>query len=402
MADALDSGSSGDSPMRVQIPPSAPKVFYFMENLIFNAKIIEKGKEEGKNFVVLDNTLFYPDGKGGQIGDRGKIDSKEVFYVKEKDGKIFHFLNEIPENDEVSCEINKERRIEISREHTAQHLLSRVLLNLYNLETLSFHMGEEYSTIDTPYFDLKDEDFENIEIEVMKIIEEGRPVKKYFVDENELKNLELRKEEDIKGKIRIVEIENFDKTMCGGTHVDNTKDILIFKLIKSEKIKVDMLRIYFKSGFRAYKDYFKKDIILKKISKENNVGIEEIEFFIKKLKEESEDNYKKYKEAKEEFIKLYLKLKISKRVLEEIDFLNQEDFINIGKELIKSGVNFVFLYNKESGVIFIKEFQNLNYETILSKLKENFNIKGGGKDFISIKLNDKGKEIEKFLWQMIE
>ncbi len=373
-----------------------------MENLIFNAKIIEKGKEEGKNFVVLDNTLFYPDGKGGQIGDRGKIDSKEVFYVKEKDGKIFHFLKEIPENDEVLCEINKERRIEISREHTAQHLLSRVLLNLYNLETLSFHMGEEYSTIDTPYFDLKDEDFEKIEMEVMKIIEEGRPVKKYFVDENELKNLELRKEEDIKGKIRIVEIENFDKTMCGGTHVDNTKDILIFKLIKIEKIKVDMLRIYFKSGFRAYSDYFKKDIILKKISKENNVGIEEIEFFIKKLKEESEDNYKKYKEAKEEFIKLYLKLKISKRVLEEIEFLNQEDFINIGKELIKSGANFVFLYNKESGIIFINEFQNLNYETILSKLKENFNIKGGGKDFISIKINDKGKEIEKFLWQMIE
>lgn len=388
--------------MRVQIPPSAPKVIYFMENLIFNAKIIEKGEEEGKNFVILDNTLFYPDGKGGQLGDRGKIDNKEVFFVKEKDGKIFHFLNELPEKNEVLCEINEERRVEISREHTVQHILSRVLLNLYNLETLSFHMGDEYSTIDVPYFNFEDKDFEKIELSVMKIIEDGRPVKKYFVDENEIKNLDLRKEEDIKGMIRIVDIEKFDKTMCGGTHVDNTKDILIFKIMKSEKIKGGMLRIYFKSGFRAYSDYLKKDSILKKISKENNVGIEEIDLFIKKLKEDSEENYKKYKEVKEEFIKLYIKSKYSKKVLEEINFLNQEDFIYIGKELIKSGANFVFLYNKESGVIFINELQNLNYEIILSKLKENFNIKGGGKDFISIKLINNGKEIEKFLWQMIE
>lgn len=373
-----------------------------MENIIFYAKVIEKGEEKDKKFVVLDNTLFYPDGKGGQIGDRGKIDNKEVFYVKEINGKIFHFISDFPEKDMVLCEIDKERRVEISREHTSQHILSRVLLNLYNLETLSFHMGEEYSTIDIPYFDFKNDDFEKVEMEVMKIIEEGRDVKKYFVDESEIENLNLRKEEDIKGKIRIVEIEDFDKTMCGGTHVDNTKDILIFKLIKSEKIKGDMLRIYFKSGFRAYSDYLKKDSILKKISKENNVGFEEIELFIKRLKEVNEENYKKFKEIKEEFIKLYLKSKISKKVLEEIDFLNQEDFIYIGKELLKIGTNFVYLYNKENGVIFINKLENLNYEIILSKLKENFDIKGGGRDFISIKLNNNGKEIEKFLWQMIE
>ncbi|MCX8095631.1 MAG: alanyl-tRNA editing protein [Caldisericia bacterium] len=373
-----------------------------MYKLNFIAKVLEKGEIENKKFVILDNTYFYPDGKGGQLGDRGKIEGKDILYVKEINGKIFHFLSDFPEKDEVICEIDKNRRVEISREHTAQHILSRVILNLFNLETLSFHMGEEYSTIDIPYIDFKDEDIEKIELNIMKVIEEGRLVKKYFIDESEARKLNLRKEEEIKEKIRIVEIENFDITMCGGTHVDNTKDILIFKLTKTEKIKGNLLRIYFKSGYRAYSDYLKKDYILKKISKENNIGIEEIDIFLRNLKDEREENYKKLKLIKEEFIKLYLKSNNSKKILENIDFLNQEDFVYIGKELLKNGSNFVFLYNKDVGVIFLNECQNLNYHYILNKLKENFNIKGGGKDFISIKLNNNGKEIEKFLCQMIE
>jgi alanyl-tRNA synthetase len=350
-----------------------------MENLNFRAKIVEKGKENDKYFVILDNTEFYPDGKGGQLGDRGQIDGKEVLLVKEINGKILHFLYEIPEENEVICKIDKERRLEISREHTAQHILSRILLNLYNLETLSFHMGDEYSTIDIPYFNFKDEELEKIELSVMKIIDEGREVKKYFIDESELKNYKLRKEEEIREKkIRIVEIENFDITMCGGTHVDNTKDILIFKITKIEKIKGNNLRIYFKTGFRAYYDFLKKDSILRKISKE------------------------KLKSVKEEFLKIYLKTKINKKVFESIEFLDQEDLIYLGKEFIKNGANFVYLYNKNFGVIFLNEIKNLNYDIILSKLKDSFNIKGGGKDFISIKLNENGKEIEKFLWKMIE
>lgn len=373
-----------------------------MEDLIFKAKIVEKGKDGDKYFVVLNKTLFYPDGKGGQLGDRGKIEGKEVFLVKEIDGKIFHFLDEIPEKEEVICEINKDRRLEISREHTAQHILSRVILNLYKLETLSFHMGEEYSTIDIPYFNFKDEELEKIELNVMKVIEEGKEVKKYFIDEIELKKFNIRKEDEIKGKIRLVEIENFDITMCGGTHVDNTKDILIFKIIKSEKIKGNNLRIYFKSGFRAYLDFLKKDSILKKLSRENSVGIEEINNFIFKLKEVCEENYKKFKNIKEEFLKIYLKFKNEKSIFENIEFLEQGDFIFLGKELIKKGANFVFLYNKNSGVIFLNEIENLNYDIILSKLKEKFNLKGGGKEFISLKLNGDGKEIEKFLWEMIK
>ena len=141
-----------------------------MEDLVFKAKIVEKGKDGDKYFVVLNKTLFYPDGKGGQLGDRGRIEGKEVCLVKEIDGKIFHFLVELPENEDVICEIDKDRRLEISREHTAQHILSRVILNQYNLETLSFHMGEEYSTIDIPYFNFNNEELEKIELSVMKII----------------------------------------------------------------------------------------------------------------------------------------------------------------------------------------------------------------------------------------
>ncbi|MBC7194245.1 MAG: alanyl-tRNA editing protein [Caldisericia bacterium] len=373
-----------------------------MDEFKFKAKVLETGKKDGKDFVVLDKTYFYPDGKGGQLGDRGKIDDKDVLYVKEENGKIFHFISSQIEKDVVFCEIDKNRRLEISREHTSQHILSRVILNLFNLETVSFHMGEEYSTIDIPYFEFSPTHFEKIEFEVMRIIDEGRGVKKYFVEESEIKKLSIRKEEDIKGKIRIVEIENFDLTMCGGTHVDNTKDILLFKIIKSEKIKGDLLRIYFKSGFRAYKDYQLKDGILKNLSNSFGVGFLEIENFINKLKEEGELNYKKFKSVKSEYINLYINSKDKDFIFDNLNFLNQEDFIFIGKELIKKGALFVFLYNSEVGVIFSSEKLNLNLKDLLIKLIEKFDLKGGGKDFLSIKLNNNGKEIEKFLWEEIK
>jgi alanyl-tRNA synthetase len=372
-----------------------------MDEFKFKAKIIERNIKDGKNFVVLDKTLFYPDGKGGQLGDRGKIENSEVILVKEDEGKILHFIESPIEKDDVICEIDKERRLEISREHTSQHILSRILLNLYDLETLSFHMGEDYSTIDIPYFEFKIDDLEKIEFEVLKIIEEGRKIKKYFIEKDDLNKLSLRKEEEIKGKIRIVEIENFDLTMCGGTHVENTKDILIFKIIKIEKIKSNFLRIYFRSGFRAYKDYQSKDKILKKLSNKFGVSFQEIDNFIQKIIENSEENYKKLKLLKNDFINLYISTKNENIVFDNLDLLNQEDLIYIGKELIKKGSLFVFLYNKENGLIFSSENINLNLKDLLSKLIEKFNIKGGGKDFLSIKTDNKGKEIEKFLWEKI-
>ncbi len=372
-----------------------------MNDYIFKTKIKERGSKDNKNFVVLDKTLFYPDGKGGQLGDRGKIDGVDVIYVKEENGKILHFISSQIEKDEVCCEIDKERRLEISREHTSQHILSRVILNLFNLETLSFHMGEEYSTIDTPYFEFNSSLIERVEFEVMKIIEDGRKVKKYFVEEGELEKLSIRKEGYVKGKIRIVEIENFDMTMCGGTHVDNTKDILLFKIIKNEKIKENLERIYFKSGFRAYKDFQIKDKVLKSLSMRFGVGLFEIENFINKLKEKEEENYKNLKSIKSEFMNLYLKYKGGDFVFDNLNFLNQEDFIYIGKELIKNGALLVFLYNKDIGVIFLSEKIKLNLNDLLIKLIEKFNVKGGGKDFLSIKLNNNGKEIENFLWSKI-
>ena len=132
-----------------------------MEDIIFNARVVETREDKNKKIVVLDKSLFYPDGKGGQLGDRGNIGNSTVLKVQEKDGLILHIVDRFPEKKEVKSTIDGGRREDISIQHTAQHIISRVILNLFNSETLSFHMGEDISTLDIDNPDLGNED--NIE-----------------------------------------------------------------------------------------------------------------------------------------------------------------------------------------------------------------------------------------------
>jgi len=99
----------------------------------------------------MEKTLFYPDSEGGQLGDRGKIGNANVLKVYRDDsGVVVHEVSEpVSEaSGQVECLIDGLRRLDIAQQHTAQHLLSADIFNLYGYQTVGFAMGEAYSTID--------------------------------------------------------------------------------------------------------------------------------------------------------------------------------------------------------------------------------------------------------------
>jgi len=373
-----------------------------MEDIIFNSKVIEKRIKDSNKYVLLDNTLFYPDGKGGQLGDRGEIDGKKVLFVYEDNDKIYHLVEDYPEKIDVVARIDSKRRKDISIQHTSQHILSRVILNLFNKETLSFHMGEEYSTIDVEYYNFDDNDIKKIEEQANEIVTDGKKVKINIISKERIDEFKLRKKIDLKDKIRIVDIEDFDKTMCGGTHVENTIEIKLIKITKYEKFKGNMIRIYYLSGDRAILDYIVKSEVLNKIKNKFSIGINEIENFINNILNEKDVLSKRIKILKEIYIK-----KLIEEINEEIyinyfPFFDSDDLLYLTKKLILNKTNFIYLYNDEFGVINKKESFDLNLFEILDELKKRFNVKGGGKEFLSLKIEGKGKEIEKFLWEKIK
>ncbi len=177
-----------------------------MKDICFSSEIIEKGNGEKGAFVILKGNPFYPDGKGGQIGDRGIISGANVLSSEEKGGKVLIYVDKFPENKTVSCRIDGERRHTISALHTAQHILSAVLEDRFNVKTVAFHMSEDSCTIDVSPSVISQSMLEKAENMANEIVFSNLPVKRYFAEEDDISSLNLRSKHKVSGKIRIVEI----------------------------------------------------------------------------------------------------------------------------------------------------------------------------------------------------
>lgn len=219
------------------------ELLYFPENEYqkeFDAEVTkarEGNGEEHNGYICLDRTLFYKEG-GGQPADHGKIswngEEVEVVDVQKEHGEIRHFIQgeKLPEaGQEVHGEIDWERRYKHMRMHTAQHVLSWVVLNKYNASTSGNQIHEDYSRIDFKPVELDEEEVEEIEKAANSLIQEGMEVEKEFMPRKQVEqaveagrtNLSLIP--DSVDPLRVVIIGENDLCPCGGTHVDNVKEI---------------------------------------------------------------------------------------------------------------------------------------------------------------------------------
>jgi alanyl-tRNA synthetase len=154
-------------------------------------------------------------------------------------------------------EIDWPRRFDHMQQHTGQHILSQAFHQVCKAETVGFHMGESLSTIDLDRAPLSPEYVHRAELAANEIVTSACPVVARFVDDDELSTLPLRKMPTVEGPIRIVEVQGYDWSACGGTHVLNSGQVGPIKVLRVER-RTDKTRIHFVCGRRALADYASK------------------------------------------------------------------------------------------------------------------------------------------------
>ncbi|MEK4997635.1 MULTISPECIES: DHHA1 domain-containing protein [Paenibacillus] len=237
-------------------------------------RVTETIEREDGLYVLLEETAFYPHG-GGQPCDLGSIQGIPVLDVISEEELVLHKLERLPNEESVTCQIDWNRRFDHMQQHSGQHLLSAVCLEKHNFMTLSFHLGEDYCTIDIEVSELSADQLYSIEREVNRQIYLNHNILSYFVTGEEAAQLKLVKQPKVTENIRIVEIKDVEYNACGGTHVSSTGEIGMIKLLKAEKIKANT-RIYFKCGYRALEEFNTSQQILGTLSSKFNTGKDEI------------------------------------------------------------------------------------------------------------------------------
>lgn len=240
---------------------------YYTDSFLydFDARVVEVGEREDSSrklrpALILDRSAFYPT-SGGQPFDTGRVavsDEPSVSVVEvgeDHDGNVLHFVESrtdwLQPGAAVRGVIDGERRRHHIQQHSGQHVLSAAFVRLFDMPTLSFHLGEESCTIDLGTRTLQASQLEEASRLANEVVMEDRPVAICFATMDEARARGVRKLPDFgKEKLRLIDIQDFDLTACGGTHVRTTGQIGPILLRKSEKVKQGV-RVEFVCGTRA-------------------------------------------------------------------------------------------------------------------------------------------------------
>ena len=230
----------------------------------WEARIVERIKQDGKNALVLDKSAFYPTG-GGQPHDYGEISRNPVIEVyRRDDGAIVHIVeNDFHTEDDVVCFLDWQRRFDFMQHHTAQHILSQSFAHLFQAETIGFHLTDINATIDLDRI-LEDQQITKSVSLANSVVMSNVAVESTWVHQNELGDVRVRGVAP-REIIRVVRVGEFDATACGGTHVRFTGELGLIQVLRHQR-RSKSTRITFVCGERALKDYKEKNQILNDLS----------------------------------------------------------------------------------------------------------------------------------------
>ncbi|MGE7110565.1 alanyl-tRNA editing protein [Lysinibacillus sp. NPDC047702] len=290
------------------------ELLYYQDVMLreFDATVISKGTDENnRNFIVLSNTAFYPTG-GGQPHDTGTINGIEVIDVEKVGDEIRHYIQGDASilTGDVQGQINWQRRFDHMQQHAGQHILTAAFVELFNIQTVSFHLGSEQVTIDLAVDSISEEQLLAAEALANDIILENRPIETTWITENELENYNLRKDVAVTGDIRLVIIPNFDYNGCGGTHPTSTGQVNAIKILSTEKMKGN-IRVSFVCGQRVLKELAVRKKVLADVARQLSVPEVEAATALAKVLSVQKNTEKALVHAKEELLQFEAKALIS-------------------------------------------------------------------------------------------
>ncbi|MCM3691583.1 alanyl-tRNA editing protein [Neobacillus niacini] len=269
----------------------------------FTAQVMNQGKDsDGKYYIVLDQTAFYPTG-GGQPHDMGTIENIKVLNVEDAEGEVRHYLESDLQDvsSPVYGVIDWDRRYDHMQQHAGQHILSAAFEQLYGYKTIGFHLGNEMLTIDLETANLLELEAVKVEELANQIILENRPIETKWVTEDELVHYDLRKETKVKEDIRLVIIPNFDYNGCGGTHPKATGEVQAIKIVDWERQK-KKVRVQFVCGNRVVKQFAQKNKVLMELTKLLNAPEKDMVEAVTRLLENSKSMEKELEQSRESLL----------------------------------------------------------------------------------------------------
>jgi alanyl-tRNA synthetase len=239
---------------------STDRLYFTDSNLLeFNATVLTVEPSDKGNRVLLDRTAFYPTG-GGQPNDTGRLGDAEVVDVTEDEsGGITHLVQTsgvFHPGQLVAGKVDARRRLDHLQQHSGQHILSQAFVRTCGAETRSFHLGAETSTIDIELQAPAEAHMRAAEEIANSIVFDDRPMRIHLMTEEQASQLPLRKESPVQGTVRIIEIEDFDWSPCGGTHAERAGRVGLIAIKGFERAK-KMTRVEFVCGRRALAEYIK-------------------------------------------------------------------------------------------------------------------------------------------------
>jgi alanyl-tRNA synthetase len=264
----------------------------------FDAVVTGTAILDDRPAVTLDATAFYPL-SGGQPCDTGTLGEALVVDVVESDaGDVWHVLDrELAIGSHVRGEIDRVRRFDHMQQHTGQHILSAAFDRLSQARTVGFHLGAVVSTLDLA-IELPAHAIAAAEAEANRVVWDDRPVGIRFVSDTEAAGLPLRKEPGRAGTLRVIDVEGYDMSACGGTHVSRTGSIGVIAVLSAERVRGGS-RVEFVCGGRALKFLRTYRDAVTGCIRHVSVAPEELPAALERLQAENKDYRKAMRELQE-------------------------------------------------------------------------------------------------------
>jgi alanyl-tRNA synthetase len=265
----------------------------------FDATVVSSDTTSGRTEVVLDQTAFYPT-SGGQPFDTGRLGGVRVLDVVDReDGTIAHLTDgSLAPGMSVHGDIDWARRFDHMQQHTGQHVLSAAFDREHRVRTVSFHLGAEASTIDLAR-EVSPAEIDQAEQLANQVVWENRLVGIRFATEEEASRLPLRKEPTRTGPLRLIDVDGFDLSACGGTHVPRTGMIGIIAVTAWERFK-GATRVTFACGGRALSSHRALRDVVSGATRALSVSAAELGPALERLRVESREQGRAIRQLQEE------------------------------------------------------------------------------------------------------
>lgn len=267
----------------------------------FDAEVTDLREIDGRPAVALNRSAFYPAG-GGQPADMGTLNGVPVLEVRSQGDAVWHVLAApIAVGASVYGQVDWARRLDHMQNHSGQHILSQAFIQTAGALTVAWRLSDHSLTIDLDQASLSEGQLANAESLANQVVQQNLPISARIVTEQELPALNLRKQPDVDGPLRIVAIGDFDRVACAGLHVDSSAQVGLVKILRTER-RGPETRIHFVCGQRAVDDYARKHQAVRSLAGRFTCSEQELAQAVERLQAQADANFKALRAAQSDLV----------------------------------------------------------------------------------------------------